>query len=212
MNDYVLDKTIFYFFPKFLYLLSRNCFTIKNQIFTSISGSVIILSRPYLGDISLKTRTKLRKSFKGILSFCKLQIIFKSQRKLANVFWFKDCLLFNLVSGFAYMYGRFNSPYCSEMVRNLIGRSGEHISISPLIFRKVKPSKESTICDHLLNFNSIPSVYEFTVLKYGHHKYIPEIKESLLIKRDVPVLNKNIDSAKLFFLIKTTTLNVFITS
>ena len=33
---------------------------------------------------------------------------------------------------------------------------------------------------------------------YGHHKYILEIKERLLIKRDKPVLNKNISSTKLF--------------
>ena len=79
-------------------------------------------------------------------------------------------------------------------------RSGEHIGISPLTFhpRKVKPSKESAIRDHLLNCNNIPSFDEFTILAYGHHKYILEIKESLLIKHDRPVLNKNISSAKLF--------------
>ena len=36
------------------------------------------------------------------------------------------------------------------------------------------------------------------ILTYGHHKDILEIKESLLIKRDRPLLNKNISSAKLF--------------
>ena len=36
------------------------------------------------------------------------------------------------------------------------------------------------------------------VQSFGHDKYILEIKESLLIKRDRPVLNKNISSAKLF--------------
>ena len=77
-------------------------------------------------------------------------------------------------------------------------RSGEHIGISPLTFRKVKPLKESAICDHLLNCNNIPSFDEFTILAYGQHNYILEVKESLLIKRDRPVLNKNISSAKLF--------------
>ena len=54
------------------------------------------------------------------------------------------------------------------------------------------------IHDHLINYNNILSFDEFTILAYGHHKYILEIKESLLIKRDRPVLNKNISSAKLF--------------
>ena len=72
------------------------------------------------------------------------------------------------------------------------------------------PSKESAIRDHLLNFSNIPSFYEFTILIYGHHNYIIEIKVSLLIKHDRPVLNKNISSAKLFFLTITRTLNNFI--
>ena len=67
-----------------------------------------------------------------------------------------------------------------------------------MIFKKFKPSKESEIRDNLLNCNNIPPFDEFTILAYGHHKYIFEIKESLLIKRDRPVLNKNINYAKLF--------------
>ena len=54
------------------------------------------------------------------------------------------------------------------------------------------------IRDHLLNRNNIPSFDEFTILIYGDQKYILEIKESLLIKCDRRVLNKNINSAKLF--------------
>ena len=77
-------------------------------------------------------------------------------------------------------------------------RSGEHIAILPLTFRKVKPSKDSAIRDRLLNCNNSHSFDELTILAYGHHKYILEIKESLLIKRDRPVLNENINSVKLF--------------
>ena len=95
-------------------------------------------------------------------------------------------------------YGRCNSSYYSETDRRLKVRSGEHIGISPLTFRKFKPSKESAICDHLLIFNNIPSFDKFNILAYDHEKYILEMKESLLIKRNRPVLNKNISSAKLF--------------
>ena len=69
-----------------------------------LSFIVIYLSLPYLGEISLQTRTKLRKSLKAVMDSCKLQIAFKSQRKLSNVFHFKDCLLFDLVSGVVYSY------------------------------------------------------------------------------------------------------------
>ena len=96
------------------------------------------------------------------------------------------------------MCGRCNSSYYGEMDRHLKVRSGEHTGIPPLTFRKVKPSKESVIRDHLLNCNNIPSSDEFTILAYGHDKHILEIKESLLVKRDRLVLNKNINSVKLF--------------
>ena len=81
---------------------------------------------------------------------------------------------------------------------------------SPLTFRKVKPSKESAIRDHLLSCNNILSFDEFTILAYGH-KYILEIKKSLLVNRDRPVLKRILVLLNCFFLTLTRTLNVFIT-
>ena len=75
-------------------------------------------------------------------------------------------------------------------------RNKSHIGISPLTFMKTKPSKESAIRDHLLDCKNIPSFEEFIILKTGN-KFFLEIKVSLLIKRDIPILNKN-SSAKLF--------------
>ena len=75
-----------------------NKMVIKRSQVTTAEKKTLILSLPYPGDISLQTRIKLRKSFKGILNCCKLQIVFKSQRKLTKVFRFKDRLPFDLVS------------------------------------------------------------------------------------------------------------------
>ena len=129
----------------------------------------MFLSLTYLEEISLQSRTKLRKSFKGLLNSCKLQISFKSQRKLSNVFRFLDRLPFDLVSEVVYKYtcGECNSTYYGETDRHLKVRFGEHIEISPLTFKKTKPSKESAIRDHLLNCNNIPS---FEVYHFGKRK------------------------------------------
>ena len=144
----------------------------------------LFLSLPHLGQISLQTRTKLRKSLKGLLNSCKLQIVFKSQSKLSNVFRFKDRLPSDLVSGVVYRYtcGRCNSTYYEETDRHLKVRSGEHIGITPLTFKETKPSKESAIRDHLLNCNNIPSFEECTILTNGNNKFNLEIKESLPIR------------------------------
>ena len=183
-----------------------NCFKkfvdklfIKRPQLATVEKKTLFLSLPYLGEISLQTRTKLTKSFKGLLNSCKLQIVFTSQRKLLNVFCFKDRLPFNLVSGVVYKYtcGRCNSTYYGETDRHLKVRSGEHIGISPLTLKK---TKESAIRDHFLNCNNIPSFEEFTILANGNNKFVLEIKESLLIKRDRPILNKTLVLLNCFFL------------
>ena len=169
---------------------------IKRPQLLTVEKKTLLLSLPYLGEISLRTRTKLRKSLKGLRNSCKIQIVFKSQRKLSNVFRFKDRLPSDLV--YKYTCGRCSSTYYGETDRHLKIRSGEHIEISPLTFKKTKPSKESPIHDHLLNRNNIPSFEQFTTLSNGNNKFVLETKESLLIERDRPILNKNLSSAKLF--------------
>ena len=117
---------------------------------------------------------------------------FKSQRKLSSVFPFKDHLPFDLVSEVVYKYtcGKCNSTYYGETDRHLKVRFGEHTGISPLTFKKTKPWKENAIRDYLLNCNNIPSFEEFTILTNENNKFVLEIKESLLIKRDGAILNK----------------------
>ena len=149
---------------------------------------------------TLQSRTKLKKSLKGLLSYCKHQIVFKRQEKLSKVLCFKDHFLFDLLSGavYKYAYGRCHSSYYGEKDRHLKVRSGEHIGVSLLTFKKTKPSKDSVVNDHLLNFSNISSFVEFTILGNGNNKFILDIKENLLMKRDKPILNKNISFAKLF--------------
>ena len=122
---------------------------------------------------------------KNIFNHCILQVIFKNERKLSNMFRFKDCVPYDLVSGVVYEYtcGRCNSSYYGETERHLKVSSSEHIGISPLTFKKTKPSKESSIHDHLLECDNNLSFDEFTILAHGNKKYLLKIKESLLIKR-----------------------------
>ena len=63
----------------------NNCFEVFLDNKYSVREKVIMVPKktlflvlPYLRPLSLQTRTKLRKSLKGILNCCKLQIVFKS--------------------------------------------------------------------------------------------------------------------------------------
>ena len=58
--------------------------------------------------------------------------------------------------------------------------SGEHIGISPLTNKRVKPRKDSAVCHHLLNCNYSPTFEDFSVLHRVNKKYLLELKEGFL--------------------------------
>ena len=145
----------------------NNCFKVfldnkyrvrERERVITVPKKTLFLVLPYLGPLSLQTRTKLRNSLKGILNCCKLQIVFKSQNKLANAFHLKDCIPKELTSGVVYKFqcGLCNESYYGECVRHLNVRIGEHIGISLLTKKKVKP-KGSAVSHHLLLCNHSPS-------------------------------------------------------
>ena len=144
---------------------------------------------PYLGPISLQTWTKLQKSIKGVLNFCKLQVIFKTQNKLCNNFCVIDLFPKFLhqvwFTSFSVDYAM--SPITENVLdRHLAVRSGEHIGISPLTNRKVQPRKVSAVSHDLLNCNYAATFKDFSVLCHENKKYLLEMKESLLIMRERP--------------------------
>ena len=142
----------------------------------TIVEKILILSLPYLEDVSSQTRTKSRNSFKSILTCFKLQVIFKRLKNSLFSVWKMDYLFWLSVwCVLQRCLWKVQISYYSEKDRQLKFRSGDYIPISTLTFTKIKPSKESAIRDHVLNCNNIPSFNEFTILAYGHHKYILEI-------------------------------------
>ena len=90
-------------------------------------------------------------SIKGVLNYCKSQVIFKSQNKLCNIFGFKDPVLQILTSGGVYKFqcGLCNESYYRECFRHLAVMIGACIGISSLTNKRVQPKKGSTVCHHL---------------------------------------------------------------
>ena len=102
----------------------------------------------------------------------------------------------NLVSFKNLQSGLCNESCSGECVRHLNVRIGEHIGISPLTRKKVKP-KGSAVSNHLLLCNHFSSFENFSVVTKENKKFLLELKESLLIMRDKPSLNRNNRSAPL---------------
>ena len=86
-------------------------------------------------------------------------------------------------------YIHHNKTHCRVQI-------GEHIGISPLTKKQVKP-EDSSVADHLLLCNHSASYDDFSILTCENKKFLLELKESLLIMRDKPSLNRNITSAPL---------------
>ena len=160
----------------------------------------LLLVLPYLGIISLQNRTKLQQALKGVLNCCKLEIVFKCQTKLSNSFRYKYPIPKDLISGVVYKFQCVlcNESYCGESIRHLDIKSDEHICVSPLTGKKVEPSYNSAICDHLFHCNLLPSFDNFSVSAHENKKYLLKIEENMLIMRDKLSLNRNLNSACTF--------------
>ena len=158
-----------------------NIHVVKETSLT-VEKKPLVLVLLYLDSMSLQTRNKLKKSLKNMLNYCKLQIVLTNKTRLDNNFYFKDQIPKDLTSGVVY---------------KLNIRIGEHIGISPLTRKQVKP-KNSSAADHLLLCNHSASYDDFSILTRENKKVLLESKESLLIKRDKPSLNRNITLAPLY--------------
>ena len=125
--------------------------------------------------------------------------MFENKTKLGNNFHFNDQILKDLTCGVVYKFqcGLCIESYYGECMRHLNVRIVEHIGISPLTRKQVKP-KNSSVADHLLPCNHSESYDGFSIQTRENEKFLLELKESLLIMRDKPSLNKNITSAPLY--------------
>ena len=85
-------------------------YVVKETTLT-VEEKALVLVLPYLGSISLQTRTKVKKSLKNVLNCCELQIVFKNKTRLGNNFHFKDRIPNDLTSGVIY---KFQCRLCNE--------------------------------------------------------------------------------------------------
>ena len=145
-------------FTKFL----NNIHLVKENVPT-VEQKRLLLALPYLGIISLQTRTKLQEAWKGVWNCCKLEIVFKCQTRLSNFFRYKDPIPKDLVSGVVYKFqcGLCNESYYSESVRHLDIRSGEHIS------------GEQEVCHLLLKIRSNHEIIILFVIIYSTVNFYP---------------------------------------
>ena len=116
-----------------------------------------------------------------------LQICFSTMMQL-----FLSCLRTNVAYKFS--CGRCNTTYYGETDRHLSVRVGEHSGVSPLTGKKSKYKKYTAVKDHMLFCEHVI----FKILATSDSDFHVKVKESLLISRDEPILNKNETSLPIY--------------
>ena len=170
-------------------------FVQRNLNFT-VPKRELICVLPYLGKASLDLRTKLRRTIERNLPFCKLKIIFRSKCRLNTLFHFKDSHEKKIRSGIIYRYtcSNCNVTYYGKTFRHFYTKAAEHMGISNLTKKRLKNVKQPAISDHLLQSNFTINFDNFGILAAKSSKFKLLLRESLLIKRDKPILNRTIKS------------------
>ena len=160
----------------------------------------LVIVLPFLGKLSLDLRTSLRNSISKNPPFCKIRVIFKSSTRITNFFQFKDkipyCLRSNVV--YKFLYGRCSATYYGETCQHLSVRVGEHSGVLPLTGKKSMSKKSTAVKDHMLFCDHVVSIDDFKILATSDSNFHVKVKESLLISRDEPILNKNETSLPLY--------------
>ena len=156
----------------------------------------LICVLPYFGKVSLDLRTRLRRTIKRNLPFCKLKIIFRSKCRLNTLLRFKDSLEKKIRSGIIYRCTCSNCKvtYYGKTFRHFYTRAAEHMGISNLTGKRLKTVMQSAISDHLLQCNCTINFDDFDILATESNKFKLLLRESLLIKHDKPILNRTIKS------------------
>ena len=166
---------------------------IKKEVVLKASKKGLICVFSFLGKKSMQLRSRLVNSIESNLKFYKLKVIFESICKLNSLFRYKGSLRKKIRSDIVYRYMcsnckiTYGKTYC-----HFFTRAAERMGISNLTGKCLKCVKQSAVSDHVLECNCSIDFDHFDILASDANKFRLLIKESLLIKRDQPQLNKTI--------------------
>ena len=154
---------------------------------------------PFLGTTSANIKNNIVKSFKNILPFCNIKIIYKTTNRLSTYFKYKDAFPKSLASGVLYKYtcAKCKLSYIGYTARYWEKRLEEHTHISA---RTGKPLSGMQIFAPMQHTRKAEgrcgkvSRDDFKFIGGGGGRYLLQIKESLMIQKLNPELNGSVTS------------------
>ena len=178
---------------------------VKPAIKQNIEKQKLKISLPFLGRYSNEMKRRISSLASNYLVDTKVEIIWNSQRKLRNLFSFKDRLPVHLRSKILYRFtcNGCNSIYLGKTKRHFLVRAYEHLGLSVRTGNKFtyNPTNDNntSILTHLnQSTNCNGSLDNFKIIGRANNDFFLRIKESLLIKKFKPALNQSGKSIPLY--------------
>ena len=158
---------------------------------------------PFLGTTSLKVKNNLVRSFRQILPFSKLKIVFKTSKRLSACFTFKDKFPKSLMSGVIYKFScaGCNSCYIGSTKRFWEKRLEEHLHVSALTGKPLTGMQVFTPMQHVKSGSCPVNSYSrdnFTIIGREPNPYMLLVKESICISTSKPNLSNNKTSVPIY--------------
>ena len=176
----------------------------SKQTVMSVSKQELKICLPFLGKESLRLRSHLLKFSKIYLpGYCKLQIIFSSKNRLGDHFRFKDKIPLECRSFILYKFlcNKCNLVYYGKTFRHYKVRVFEHLGTSLRTFKPFtynpKNNNNTAVLNHIQKCKCKVSIDDFCIIGSAKNDFHLRIKESLVIQKDNPVLNKTVKSIPL---------------
>ena len=154
----------------------------------------VVMILPFLGTTSWKTKNDLMRTFRKIIPFCNVKIVYKTTRRLSSCFTFKDKFPKSLMSGVIYRYtcAECNLSYVGCTKRFWEKRLEEHICVSALTGKPLKPQQIFTPMQHVRSSCCSArkiSRDDFSIIGHEKDPYLVKLKESIIIATSKPQLN-----------------------
>ena len=107
---------------------------------------------PYSGKLSLSARATLEKTFRDILPYVNLKVVFRIKNRLSSKFTFKDKISKEMRSLLCYKSQRSscNATYYGKTKRHFKVRVSEHMGVSARTSKNIKSTKNSAVRDHMV--------------------------------------------------------------
>ena len=186
----VLDKSV----SKFLETLFR-----KKIPICTVPKKDYTIVLPYLGPQSGKIQKQLRNFFNRFIPAGKINLVFKTKRRISNFLKFKDVVHTDYDSHIIYKHTcpSCNAGYIGETRKHHIVRNSQHLAISEFTGKPISSGEPTNITKHFRDKGCNKSLKSFRIIGRENDYHRRLIKESLFIKLHNPILNEQKTSIKI---------------